>query len=134
MARNRKYRSAAARFGPAIKAFVLCFLISGSGIGYVWQKTQIVELGRQIKQREIKLTGLEQQNEKLKGQLGLMRRVGFLEARIKELNLGLTQPASGQIWNLREPARAPRAAAQQEPEAGPGGVAEAPRKDALGMK
>ena len=107
MARNRKYRTAAARFGPAIKAFLLCLLISCSGIGYVWQKTQIVELGKQIKQREIKLSGLEHENEKMKGQLALMRQVGFLEQKIKTLNLGLAQPGRGQVWSLEEPAAEP---------------------------
>ena len=48
MARNRKYQSAASRFGPALKAFLLCLLIGGSGIGYVWQKDQISQLGQQI--------------------------------------------------------------------------------------
>ena len=95
----------AMRFGPAIKAFVLCLLISTSGIGYVWQKTQIVELGKQIKQRELRLAGLEQQNEKLKGQLADMRTVAFLQSRIKELGLGMAQPAPGQIWRLSERSR-----------------------------
>jgi len=45
MARNRKSQSAAIRFGPALKAFLLCLLIGGSGIGYVWQKDQIGRLG-----------------------------------------------------------------------------------------
>jgi cell division protein FtsB len=103
MARNRKYRTTAARFGPAIKAFLLCLLISGSGIGYVWQKTQIVELGKQIKQRETRLGGLEKQNEKLKGQLADMRRVAYIEDRIKRQGLGLAQPLPGQIWRLTEP-------------------------------
>jgi hypothetical protein len=41
MAKNRKYQSAAVRFGPALKAFLLCAVIGGSGVGYVWQKSQI---------------------------------------------------------------------------------------------
>ena len=45
MARNRKYQSAANRFGPALKAFLLCLLIGGPGVGYVWQKDQISQLG-----------------------------------------------------------------------------------------
>ena len=45
MARNRKYQSAAIRFGPALKALLLCLLIGGSGVGYVWQKDQIIRLG-----------------------------------------------------------------------------------------
>jgi len=100
------------RFGPAIKAFVLCLLISTCGIGYVWQKTQIVELGKQRKQQEIRLLGLEQQNEKLKGLLADMRKVSSLERKIKEL--GLVEPQPSQIWWLVEPARdgAPRPGSQ----------------------
>jgi cell division protein FtsB len=116
MARNRKYRTTAARFGPAIKAFVLCLLISGSGIGYVWQKTQIVELGRQIKQRETRLGGLEKQNEKLKGQLADMRRMAYIEDRIKRQGLGLAQPLPTQIWSLSEPPRDQRQAGAPEPD------------------
>src|SRR5438874_13713428 len=97
MAKNRKYRSAALRFGPALKAFLLCLFIGGSGIGYVWQKNQLYELGKQIKQRELRLAGLATQNEKLKKQLASMRSPAFLEDRIKALNLGLIQPLPNQI-------------------------------------
>ena len=105
MARNRKYRSAAIRFGPAIKAFLLCLLIGGSGVGYVWQKDQIHTLGDQIKRREIRLKELRDQNEKLRNQLATMRLPKSLEARIKELNLGLGLPQQAQVWRMDEPAR-----------------------------
>jgi hypothetical protein len=104
MGRNRKYRTVAGRFGPALKAFLLCLLIGGAGVGYVWQKDQIVRLGQQIKKREIRLADLEEQNEKLKKQLATMRSPRFLEMRIKELNLGLVAPPLGQVWRLDEPA------------------------------
>jgi hypothetical protein len=104
MARNRKYKTAANRFGPALKAFLLCLLMGGSGVGYVWQKDQLAQLGRQIKKHELRLAELKEQNEKLKNQLETMRSPRFLEARIKELNLGLVQPAPVQIWRLTEPA------------------------------
>src|SRR5947208_14502001 len=83
MARNRKYRSAAVRFGPALKAFLLCLVIGGSGVGYVWQKNQIYELGKQIKQREVRLAGLAYQNGKLENELARMRLPRSLELRIK---------------------------------------------------
>jgi hypothetical protein len=103
MARNRKSQSAAIRFGPALKAFLLCLLIGGSGVGYVWQKDQIVRLGQQIKIREARLAALEEQNEKLRKQLAFMRSPRFLEARIKDLNLGLVPPQPAQVWRLNEP-------------------------------
>jgi len=105
MARNRKYQSAAIRFGPALKAFLVCLLIGGSGVGYVWQKDQISQLGRQIKKRELRLAELDDQNEKLRKQLGWMRSPNFLERRIQELGLGLVRPQQTQVWRLTEPAR-----------------------------
>ena len=32
---------------PAVKAALLCLLLGGSAIGYVYQKNQIIELGKQ---------------------------------------------------------------------------------------
>jgi TolA-binding protein len=104
MARNRKYQSAVIRFGPALKAFLLCLLIGGAGVGYVWQKNQIYQLGQQIRKRELRLAELEDQNEKLRKQLATMRSPQYLERRIKELNLGLIVPQPSQVWRLAEPA------------------------------
>ena len=73
MAKNRKHQSAAIRFGPALKAFLLCALIGGSGVGYVWQKSQISELGQQISKRERHLVQLQEQNKKLRDQLAMLR-------------------------------------------------------------
>ena len=115
MARNRKYQSAAIRFGPALKAFLLCLLIGGSGVGYVWQKDQISQLGQQIKKRELHLGELGSQNEKLRKQLAAMRSPGFLERRIQELGLGLVPPQPAQVWRLTEPSRdVPRQDCEQQ--------------------
>jgi TolA-binding protein len=103
MAKNRKHQSAAIRFGPALKAFLLCLLIGGSGVGYVWQKSQIDQLQTQIRKREIHLKELQDQNEKLRRQLVYMKSPQFLETRIKELNLGLVPPQRSQVWYLPEP-------------------------------
>lgn len=103
MARNRKNQAAAIRFGPALKAVVLCLLLGGSGVGYVWQKNQIYDLGQQMKKRETTLRTLQDQNEKLRKHLAAMRSPKFLEERVKLLNLGLVQPQPGQILRLAEP-------------------------------
>ena len=108
MARNRKYQSAAIRFGPALKAFLLCLLIGGSGVGYVWQKGQIYELGRQIKTRENRLAELRDQNKKLGDQLARLRSPAMLDQRVRELNLGLGQPRPASVVRLLEPAAEPR--------------------------
>ncbi len=105
MARNRKNQSAAIRFGPVVKAFLLCLLIAGSGVGYVWQKEQINRLGEQIRQRKARLNELIEENENRKKLLANMRSPAFLEAKIKELNLGLVQPQPTQVWKLSEPPR-----------------------------
>ena len=105
MARNRKYQSAAIRFGPALKAFLLCLLIGGSGVGYVWQKDQISQLGQQRKKRELRLDDLKNQSEKLRKQLAAMRSPPYLERRIQDLSLGLGPPQPTQVWRLAEPAR-----------------------------
>ncbi len=103
MARNRKKHTAAIRFGPALKALVLCVLIGGAGVGYVWQKQQISRLGTEITQREALLKRLVEENENRRKQLADMLTTQFLETRIKELRLGLVQPDPSQIWTLPEP-------------------------------
>ncbi len=127
MARNRKSQPAAIRFGPALKAFLLCLLIGGSGVGYVWQKDQIARLGQKIRVGETALDRARDENEKLRKQLAAMRSPAFLEARIRQLDLGLAAPAPAKIWRLPEPAGEPA------PPAGPGQyVARSPDAAALG--
>jgi hypothetical protein len=107
MPKNRKYQTAAVRFGPALKAFVLCALIGSAGVGYVWQKSQIEELARQIKTRELRLAELQFQNDKARVHLGRLRSPLVLEQRIRDLQLGLVKPLENQIWRLPEPEPAP---------------------------
>jgi len=68
---------------------LLCLLIGGSGVGYVWQKGQINELGKQRLKREQHLAELLKQNEKLTTQLNTMRLPWMLEKNIADLKLGL---------------------------------------------
>ena len=105
MARNRKLRSAAARFGPALKAFLLCLLIGGSGVGYVWQKDQIIRLDRRIKQNEVRLVTTQDRNDSLRKQLNGMRTLQGMQQRLKEL--GLIEPQPAQKWRLAEPIAEP---------------------------
>jgi hypothetical protein len=102
MSRNRKNQSAAIRFVPVLKAAVLCAFIGGSAIGYVWQKNQIIDLGRKIKERENRLTQLREANLKLSKQLVTLRSPAYLERRLREMNLNLAQPAQTQILRLME--------------------------------
>src|SRR5689334_14679472 len=105
MARNRKYQSAAIRFGPALKAFFLCLLIGGSAVGYVWQKNQIYQLGQQLNRNEIRLEQARALNIKLETRLQELRDPRYLKRKIKDYNLGLVEPPRSQIWQLPEPSR-----------------------------
>ena len=107
MAKNRKNQSAAIRFGPALKALFLCLLIAGSAVGYVWQKSQIYQLGQQIRQREIRLARLQNDDRKLSDQLSILRSPTMLDRRARELNLGLAPAQPMQVLRLAEPAFAP---------------------------
>jgi cell division protein FtsB len=109
MGRNRKNGSAV-RLVPALWAAVICLLIGSSAIGYVYQKNQIIELGRQIQKSEQRLAALRDNNAKLRKQLLTLQSSVYLEKRVKELNLGLVQPAQSQILTLLEmpPTAAPR--------------------------
>src|SRR5258706_14770552 len=82
MAKNRKTQSAAIRFGPALKALFLCLLIAGSAVGYVWQKSQIYQLGLQIKTCESRLNQLRGDNQKLGDQLAMLRSPVMLDQRV----------------------------------------------------
>lgn len=103
MAKNRKNQSAAIRFGPALKALILCLLIGGASLGYVWQKSQIDQLGRQRVAREIKLAELRDQNKKLRDQLAELQSPARLQQKIVELNLGLVPASPRDVWRLAEP-------------------------------
>jgi hypothetical protein len=104
MSRNRKSQSAAIRFGPALKAILLCVVFGGFGLGYVWQKNQIWLLGQQIKQREVHRDELMRKNAAMVKNLNDMRTVPQLERRIIELKLGLVPPHPSKVLRLPEPA------------------------------
>lgn len=103
MAKNRRIQSGALRFGPALKAFALCLLIGGAAVGYVWQKNQIDQLGRQIREREIKRAELSDQNKKLRDRLAELRSPARIDQKVAELNLGLVQPQPRDVWKVAEP-------------------------------
>ncbi|MGA3163441.1 MAG: hypothetical protein ABSD77_04495 [Verrucomicrobiota bacterium] len=103
MARNQKNQSAAIRFCPALKALFLCLLIAGLAVGYVWQKGQIYQLGRQITTCESRLVRLRDENQKLGDQLAVLRSPVMLDQRVRELNLCLVPAQPAQIYRLVEP-------------------------------
>lgn len=107
MAKNRKHQAAEIRFGPVLKVVLLCSLIGGSAIGYVWQKGQIDRLGRQIADREIRLKQLKNDNKLLSDQIAFLQSPVMLDRRAKELNLGLAPAQPLQVVRLVDPPAAP---------------------------
>jgi hypothetical protein len=107
MARNRKSQSVAVRFGPPLKAFLLCLLIGGSGVGYVWQKDQIARLGQQRRSREVRLESLKTQNERLKRQLVQLCSTEMIKKSVEDFKLPLALPEPGMKVRLVEPACEP---------------------------
>ena len=103
MAKNRKNESVAVRFGPALKAFIICLIMGGAAVGYVWQKSQIDELGRQVTKRELQLLELNIQNKKLRDHLATLRSPAQLTDRVQKLKLGLVVPPPNQVYQLPEP-------------------------------
>jgi cell division protein FtsB len=106
MAKNRKNQAAAIRFGPALKASFFVLLIGGSAVGYVWQKSQIDQLGLQIAGREKKLAQFERDNQKLKSLVTDLQSPVSLDQRVKALNLGLVPAQPMQVVRLTEAAPA----------------------------
>ena len=100
MARNRKNISGAVRLGPALRAFLLCLFIGGSGIGYVWQKNEIHSLGEQIKKSEVQLAELHRKNRMKSDQVAALCTPRALELGIRKWNLGLVRPPVSQILRL----------------------------------
>jgi len=114
MARNRKNDSAL-RLGPILLAVALCVLFAGLGVGYVWYKNQIDLLGRQIKERELRLTQLQRENKTRRDQFATLCSPVALDARVKKLNLGLGPPALSQVIRLVDTPDYEQAAQQPPP-------------------
>jgi hypothetical protein len=100
MPKNRKNDSL--RLKPALTAVVLCAFFVALGIGFVWYKEQIDVLGRQIKDRELRLAELQRQNKIRRDQLATLCSPVALDARVKKLNLTLGPPAFSQVIRLVE--------------------------------
>ena len=99
---NRKKRGSTVRFGPALKAVLICLVTCSLGLGYVWQKQQINSLGQQIKENEITLEELKRENKRRSDNLAYLMSPQELDARLRELNLDLVVPKPEQIVVLQE--------------------------------
>lgn len=101
MGRNRKNVSVA-RLVPGMKAALICLLLGGSAIGYVYQKNQLIELGKQIQKGEQQLKAVTESNARLARSLSTLQSTVYLENRVRELKLGLVQPTQAQILTIVE--------------------------------
>jgi hypothetical protein len=94
-----------------LKAVVLCLLIGGSAVGYVWQKDQLRQLGDRMVMGERSLDALRRQNDKLRRELVTLQSPSYLERLAQQHNLGLVRPAPHQVIRLPEPGEFPEAPA-----------------------
>lgn len=88
-----------------VSSVIAVVFLCAASIGYLWQKTEILNLGREIKKREVKLEKLRRTNDRLSRAYAERVSPARLERRARELNLGLAAPEAGQIVRLPEPAR-----------------------------
>jgi len=116
MAKKRKNLSAAFWFGPALAAPLICLVIAGAAVGYVWQKGEIERLGRLTRQREHRLRDLTDAHQRLAEQILMEQSPARLDQRVREMNLGLVPLQPGQVVRLAEPAGPP---AWDKPGSGP---------------
>ena len=102
MPRNRKNQSVAVRTGLVARTVLICFLIGASGVGYVSQKDQLNQLSRRKVELEKRLARLQERGAQAYGQWMQLRSPPALERRVKELGLGLVEPAPTQIVRLAD--------------------------------
>ncbi len=81
----------------------MCVVITGSAVGYVWQKGEIDQLGQDKHRCEVLLTQLKRNNQRLLDQIAILHSPLSLDQRVKELNLGLVPLLPGQVVRLAEP-------------------------------
>jgi cell division protein FtsL len=74
-----------------------------AGLGYIWLKSELYKLGKQVKGLEIKLDELRHTNEGLKREYAVLCTPKEWEERAKRLKLGLIMPPTDQIVRLPEP-------------------------------
>jgi cell division protein FtsL len=90
----------------------VCAILCLAGLGYIWAKTEVYYLGKQMKSLEVKLDALRSRNEALQRDYATLCTPKELEMRIKRLNLGLVMLPPDQVIRLPEPVE-PRASASE---------------------
>lgn len=96
----RRNKSTALKPKTVFASIAVCAAICLAGIGYVWAKTQVLALGKEIKTLELRLEELRRDNDILQRSYAAMCSPAKLDIRVRELNLGLVRPLPSQIVRL----------------------------------
>jgi hypothetical protein len=84
-------------------SIAICGAVCLAGIGYIWAKTQVWGLSREMKALETRRDELKRANNTLERTYAAMCTPRELDARAKLLNLGLVAPQPDQFVRLPEP-------------------------------
>ena len=97
----RRNRASALKPKTVIASIVICSAICLAGIGYVWAKSQVWRLSGEIKALELRLDEVKRDNDVLQRTYAAMCAPSKLDARVRELNLGLSAPMPSQIVRMQ---------------------------------
>jgi hypothetical protein len=100
-------KSTSVKSSTLIKGIIACTAICLAGLGYVWAKTQVWGLSKEMKKQEVHLDELKRKNDVLQRTYAAMCAPATLDARVRHLNLGLSAPLPSQIVRLPSTATAP---------------------------
>ena len=101
-ARNRRRKENSLSIGSWFRAVALCILLGGLAMGYVWQKSQIHQLGALLQKKEVRLDLLKGENERWQQMRAEMRSTQNLYERVRKLGLGLIMPTPEQVLKLSD--------------------------------
>ena len=102
MSRNRKKYDSPLIVGAWIRAVLLCLLLGGTAMGYVWQKSQIHQIGTEVRKKEMRLELLKGDNEGWQQVRAEMRSTQNLYDRVRKLGLGLAMRQPEQLLRLSD--------------------------------
>lgn len=71
-------------------------------MGYVWQKSQIHQIGTLLNKKEVRLELLKGENERWSQMRAEMRSTQKLYERVNKLELGLIMPTPEQVLKLSD--------------------------------
>ena len=88
--------------GWIVKAVLVCLFVGCSCAGYLWQKSQVHQLGQSIRGLENDLDRLEKGNDVLLQRYSVLVSNPVLEQQVEQYGLDLRSPVPEQILRLRE--------------------------------